>query len=175
MPDIQGPSLAIIIDKLAGGNDYLKSVEAGIAALGEIAPNVQTWDPKPEVYITIVYGQATLGVGWNARAQVNSDTSNGKLGAVPPQEGSVFQINTINLVEERAPKRRSQIHRLRAEAGDAGCFTEEHVLRADQREGADLRRRRSIARRLAHGQDDCDRLDRGRWIREPSWSNGAAG
>ena len=44
-------------------------------------------------------GQAALGVGWNARAQVNSDLSGGKLRAVLPSEGSVFQINTINLVK----------------------------------------------------------------------------
>jgi putative spermidine/putrescine transport system substrate-binding protein len=98
MPDIQGLSLVLIADKARGGTDYLKSVDKGIAALGEIAPNVQTWEPKPEVYVTIVSGQATVGAGWNARAQVNIDTSNGKLGATLPAEGSVFQINTINQV-----------------------------------------------------------------------------
>jgi putative spermidine/putrescine transport system substrate-binding protein len=98
MPDIQGLSLVLILDKAKGGTDYLKSVDKGIAAMGEIAPNVQTWEPKPEVYVTIVSGQATVGAGWNARAQVNIDTSNGKLGAVLPQEGSAFQINTISHV-----------------------------------------------------------------------------
>lgn len=98
MPDIQGLSLVLILEKARGGADHIKSVEKGIAAMGEIAPNVQTWEPKPEVYITIVSGQATVGAGWNARAQVNTDTSNGKLKAVLPAEGSVFQINTINHV-----------------------------------------------------------------------------
>lgn len=98
MPDIQGLSLVLIMDKARGGTDYLKSVDKGIAALGEIAPNVQTWEPKPEVYVTIISGQATIGAGWNARAQVNTDTSNGKLKAVLPAEGSAFQINTINYV-----------------------------------------------------------------------------
>ncbi len=46
----------------------------------------------------IVTGQAAVGAGWNARAQVNSQTSGGKLKATIPQEGTVFQINTINLV-----------------------------------------------------------------------------
>jgi putative spermidine/putrescine transport system substrate-binding protein len=98
MPDIQGLSLVLIMDRARGGTDYLKNVDRGIAALGEIAPNVQTWEPKPEVYVTIISGQASIGAGWNARAQVNSDTSNGKLKAILPSEGSVFQINTINQV-----------------------------------------------------------------------------
>lgn len=98
MPDIQGLSLVLIMDKARGGADYLKSVDQGIAALGEIAPNVQTWEPKPEVYPVIISGQAAAGAGWNARAQVNADASGGKLKAILPQEGSVFQINTINYV-----------------------------------------------------------------------------
>jgi putative spermidine/putrescine transport system substrate-binding protein len=98
MPDIQGLSLVLIIDRARGGTDYLKNVDKGIAALGEIAPNVLTWEPKPEVYVTLISGQAAIGIGWNARAQVNTDTSNGKLGATLPAEGSVFQINTINQV-----------------------------------------------------------------------------
>lgn len=98
MPDIQGLSLVLILDKARGGTDYLKSVEKGIAAVGEIAPNVQTWEPKPEVYPVIISGQAAIGLGWNARAQVNAEASGGKLKTVLPQEGSAFQINTINRV-----------------------------------------------------------------------------
>ncbi|MBZ6074689.1 ABC transporter substrate-binding protein [Microvirga sp. WGZ8] len=99
VPDIQGTTLTIIANKMAGGDDYKKSVDAGIAKLAELAPNVQTWDPKPDVYAPIANGQAALGIGWNARAQVYADTSGGKLGVVLPQEGSGFQINTINLVK----------------------------------------------------------------------------
>jgi putative spermidine/putrescine transport system substrate-binding protein len=98
MPDIQGLSLVLVMDRARGGTDYLKSVDKGIAALGEIAPNVLTWEPKPEVYVTLISGQAAIGIGWNARAQVNTDTSNGKLKATLPAEGSAFQINTINYV-----------------------------------------------------------------------------
>ena len=99
VPDIQGTTLTIITNKMAGGDDYKKSVEAGIKKLGELATNVQTWDPKPDVYTPIANGQAALGIGWNARAQVYAETSGGKLGVVLPQEGSGFQINTINLVK----------------------------------------------------------------------------
>ncbi|GGF62623.1 polyamine ABC transporter substrate-binding protein [Azorhizobium oxalatiphilum] len=98
VPDIQGLSLVLILNKANGGTDYLKDVSKGIDAMIKIAPNVQTWDPKPEVYAPIVTGQASIGAGWNARAQVNSITSNGKLKATIPAEGTVFQINAISLV-----------------------------------------------------------------------------
>jgi putative spermidine/putrescine transport system substrate-binding protein len=101
MPDIQGLSLVLILDKARGGTNYLANVDKGIAAVGEIAPNVLTWDPKPDVYQAIISGQANLGVAWNARSQVNTDVSGGKLKATLPTEGSVFQINTINLVANR--------------------------------------------------------------------------
>lgn len=101
MPDIQGLSLVLILDKARGGTSYLTNVDKGIAAVGEIAPNILTWDPKPDIYQTIVSGQANLGVAWNARSQVNADISGGKLKATLPVEGSAFQINTINLVANR--------------------------------------------------------------------------
>ena len=49
MPDIQGLALVLILDKARGGTSYLTNVDKGIAAVGEIAPNVLTWEPKPEV------------------------------------------------------------------------------------------------------------------------------
>ena len=99
IPDIQGISLLAILDKVNGGPGVTGRFEKGIVAMADIAPNVQTWEPKPEVYVPVVNGQATIGVGWNARAQVNTDTSGGKMKAVLPSEGTVFQINVINLVK----------------------------------------------------------------------------
>lgn len=100
VPDIQGTTLTIITNQMAGGGSYTESVDAGIARLAELAPNVQTWDPKPDVYQPIASGQADIGIGWNARAQVYSADSEGRLGVVLPEEGSGFQINVIALVEE---------------------------------------------------------------------------
>jgi putative spermidine/putrescine transport system substrate-binding protein len=99
VPDIQGTTFTIIADKMAGGTDYRQGVEAGIEKIGELAPSVQTWDPKPDVYSPVANGQVAIGIGWNARAQVYADGSGGKLGVVLPKEGSGFQINTINLVK----------------------------------------------------------------------------
>lgn len=98
MPDIIGFGLTVLLDKAGGGTNYLVNLDKGIETLGRIAPNVQTWEPKPEVYAPILNGQAALGVGWNARAQLNNKLSNGKLNSVLPKEGTAFQINTINLV-----------------------------------------------------------------------------
>jgi putative spermidine/putrescine transport system substrate-binding protein len=97
-PDIIGLGLTVLLDKIAGGTDPMHNLDKGIAEMGKIAPNVETWDPKPEVYAPIVSGQAAIGVGWNARAQLNEDLSGGKLQPVLPKEGSLFQMNTINLV-----------------------------------------------------------------------------
>ena len=102
MPDIQGLSLVMVLDKAAGGSGAASLYDKGIQAVGAIAPNVMTWEPKPDVYAPIIAGQAAIGIGWNARAQVNTDTSGGKLRATLPAEGSVFQINTIQLVKGSA-------------------------------------------------------------------------
>lgn len=99
VPDIQGTTLTIIANKMAGGTNYMDSVDPGIKKLEQLAPNVQTWDPRPDVYQPISSGTSAIGIGWNARAQVYSDLSNGKLGVVLPKEGSGFQINVIGLVK----------------------------------------------------------------------------
>src|SRR5690606_28782356 len=101
---IQGTTLTIITNQMAGGTNYVETVEPGIQRLMELAPNVQTWDPQPDVYQPISSGSAQIGIGWNARAQVYSDLSGGTLAASLPDEGSGFQINVIGLVEG-APNR----------------------------------------------------------------------
>lgn len=99
VPDIQGLSLLMILDRAAAGGGLASGLDKGIEAMAPIAPNVMTWEPKPDVYAPIVAGQAAIGIGWNARAQVNGIASTGKLRATLPAEGSVFQINTINLIK----------------------------------------------------------------------------
>jgi putative spermidine/putrescine transport system substrate-binding protein len=97
VPDIQGIALTFIATRLAGG-DHTKSVDPGVKKLIALAPLVQTWEPKPDPYQLVINGQAQIGIGWNARAWSFSDQSGGKLGVALPDEGSVFQVNTINLV-----------------------------------------------------------------------------
>jgi putative spermidine/putrescine transport system substrate-binding protein len=95
-PNIQGLALTAMVEKMMGG-DYRKSIDAAIAKLRELAPSVQTFDPNPDGYSLILNGVVRVASGWNARSQLFADQTQGKIGALLPPEGSVFQINTINL------------------------------------------------------------------------------
>jgi putative spermidine/putrescine transport system substrate-binding protein len=97
-PDIQGLSLMMIMNKIEGA-DYKQTVQPAVERLSDLAPDVMTWAPNPDSYTMVTNGAAAMGIGWNARAQFYSNESDGKLGVAIPEEGSVFQINTINLVE----------------------------------------------------------------------------
>jgi putative spermidine/putrescine transport system substrate-binding protein len=95
-PNIQGLALTAMVEKMEGG-DYRKSIDAAIRKLRELAPGVQTFEPNPDGYSLILNGVVRVATGWNARAQLYSDESKGRIGVLLPPEGSVFQINTINL------------------------------------------------------------------------------
>jgi putative spermidine/putrescine transport system substrate-binding protein len=97
MPNIQGIAATILTAKMLG-QDYRQSIEAAVQKLKELAPAVQTFDPQPDGYTLVLGGSLSLATGWNARAQLFHDQSKGKMGVLLPAEGSVFQINTINLV-----------------------------------------------------------------------------
>jgi putative spermidine/putrescine transport system substrate-binding protein len=95
-PNIQGLALTAMVEKMEGG-DYRKSIDAAMKKLRELAPSVNTFDPNPDGYSLILNGVVKVATGWNARAQLYGDQTGGKIGALLPPEGSVFQINTINL------------------------------------------------------------------------------
>lgn len=96
-PDLQGLFLLIALDK-ALGVDYKQGIQPALDALTAASANIQTWKPTPDTYQLITNGAMKLGIGYNARAQVFKDQSNGKLAIAYPSEGVVFQINRINLV-----------------------------------------------------------------------------
>lgn len=98
MPSILGSGLMVMTSAMLG-EDYTKSVKQSAAKLAEMAPAVQTFDPKPDAYTMVINGTAVLGTGWNARSQYYADESKGKLGVMLPKEGTILQINTINLVQ----------------------------------------------------------------------------
>ncbi len=102
-PDLVGIAFTLVADKLFGGTDYRTSLDKGIAAISDLSPSVLTWDPRPDPYSFITGGTADLGVGWNARGQLYSQQSGGKLAVAQPDEGSVFQVNAMTLVK-RAPQ-----------------------------------------------------------------------
>lgn len=88
--------LMVVLDHMAGVN-YQATATPALTRLKALAPSVETWSPQPDVYTPIVNGQGVIGVGWNARGQIYYNQSGGKLKPVLPSEGTVYQINTINL------------------------------------------------------------------------------
>ncbi|MSP49566.1 MAG: extracellular solute-binding protein [Alphaproteobacteria bacterium] len=97
MPNIQGIVATVLASKIVG-EDYKVSIDGAMKRLKDLGPSVQTFDPQPDGYTLILGNTLTVASGWNARAQLYHDDSKGRLGVVFPKEGSVFQINTINLV-----------------------------------------------------------------------------
>jgi putative spermidine/putrescine transport system substrate-binding protein len=107
-PDIQGLALTIITNNMEGA-DYKETIDPAIERLAEVGPNVLTFDPQPDQYTIVTSGDAALAVGWNARAQLYASQSEGKMAVVLPDEGSVFQKNTINLVNETENAEAAQV------------------------------------------------------------------
>lgn len=97
MPNIQGIAATVLASKMAG-EDFKVTIDGAMKRLKDLGPSVQTFDPQPDGYTMILGNTLTVASGWNARAQLYHDESKGRLGVVFPKEGSVFQINTINLV-----------------------------------------------------------------------------
>lgn len=95
-PNIQGLALTAMVETMLGG-DYRKSIDAAMKKLRELAPSVQTFEPNPDGYSLILNGVVKVATGWNARSQLYGDQTGGKIGTLLPPEGSIFQINTINL------------------------------------------------------------------------------
>jgi putative spermidine/putrescine transport system substrate-binding protein len=97
-PNIQGLALTAMVTKMEGGS-HTQSIDAGIRKLRELAPSVQTFDPNPDGYTLVLNEVVRVATGWNARSQLYTDQTNGRLGVVLPPEGSVFQVNTINVTQ----------------------------------------------------------------------------
>ena len=98
MPSILGTGLMVMTASMLD-EDYTQSIDRSVEKLAELAPAIQTFDPKPDSYTLVLNGTADLATGWNARAQYYAAQSDGLLGVMTPSEGTILQINTINLVE----------------------------------------------------------------------------
>jgi putative spermidine/putrescine transport system substrate-binding protein len=97
-PSLLGLSLTAITADMEG-EDYTQGIDKAVARLKEMAPGVQSFAPNPDEYQNVITGQTVLGLGQNARGQFYSDQSNDKIGVTFPEEGTVYQINTVNVVE----------------------------------------------------------------------------
>lgn len=98
-PDLQGIGLMVLLSELEGA-DYQETIDPGISRLAELAPAVQSWTPSPDAYTMVNDGTGSIGIGWNARGQYFSEEPDSNLGVVTPEEGSLAQTNSINLVSE---------------------------------------------------------------------------
>lgn len=122
-PNILGLALTAILARSAGGD--WRNINAAMPRLRELAPAVQTFDPNPDGYTLVLNDQARFAIGWNARAQLYSDRSQGRLGVVLPTEGTVFQINMINIVAGSKHRARAAAFFTHAlSAGPQAAFTE---------------------------------------------------
>jgi putative spermidine/putrescine transport system substrate-binding protein len=122
-PNIQGLALTAILAHANGGK--WADIASAMPVLKSIAANAQTFDPKPDAVTAVLSGQIDFTTNWNARSQLTSIQSNGRLGVVLPQEGTAFQINTINVVagsKNAAQARAFMVHALSAAPQKA--FTE---------------------------------------------------
>ena len=97
-PNILGTSLMLLMNDKAGAS-YKDSIEPGMQKIKELAPSVQTWSPSPDAYTLTINGELDVALGWNARSQFYASQSDGKLGVVTPVEGSIFDMNMINLIK----------------------------------------------------------------------------
>lgn len=124
MPNILGTAMTALTS-VSEGEDFTKSINKAVAKLTTLAPAIQTFDPKPDQYTQILNGEVDLAIGWNARAQYYDKSSNGKLKVALPSEGSILQINSINLVKGDPNEKAAKVfinYALSAEAQKA--FTE---------------------------------------------------
>ncbi|MER6088989.1 ABC transporter substrate-binding protein [Streptomyces bluensis] len=99
--DTRGVALIIALEKILGA-DYKTDIDPAIKKLKSLSGGVETWQPSPDVYTAVQSGEADVAVGWNARGQYYKDSSGGVVQPVLPKEGTVTQINTINLVNNSA-------------------------------------------------------------------------
>ncbi|MGF9564322.1 extracellular solute-binding protein [Neorhizobium sp. JUb45] len=106
--DIQAILLTIIANRMAGENDYKKTIDPGVEKLVEVAPRVQTWEPKPDAYTLVANGTATVSIGWNARSQFYFDQTEGRMSSVGPTEGTASQINVISAIEKASEAEATQ-------------------------------------------------------------------
>lgn len=95
--DTRGVVWIPILDRMAG-KDYKTDINPAIEQLKKLAPSVQTWAPTPDVYTSVRSGTTPIAVAFNARGQYTHDLGQGNVQVVIPSEGTVSQINTINLV-----------------------------------------------------------------------------
>ncbi|MGE0221850.1 MAG: extracellular solute-binding protein [Acetobacteraceae bacterium] len=101
-PDPVGVAFTLIADRLFGSGDPQGPLTGGLTAIGQIAPRVASWDPRPSPYDAVIDAVADLSVGWNAAGQLMADRFAGRLAVALPAEGTLFNIHSVALA--KAPR-----------------------------------------------------------------------
>lgn len=136
-PDIQGIALQRIVAEMQG-KDYKKDDSSQIEKLSELGPKVSTWAPQPSPYQAVTDSGAMYATGWNARAQIYSKDSPDSLGVVTPKEGTIFQINTINMTKNSEHKKATQTFMNYALSAEAQKSFSEQMYYAPTVQGVEL-------------------------------------
>lgn len=136
-PDIQGIAMQRIVAEMQD-KDYQKDDASQIEKLSKLDPKVSTWDPQPSSYQAITDSGSMYGTGWNARAQIFSKESPDSLGVVTPKEGTIFQINTINMTKNSKHKKATQTFMNYALSPEAQKAFSEQMYYAPTVEGVEL-------------------------------------
>jgi putative spermidine/putrescine transport system substrate-binding protein len=97
-PNVIGIALQLVVAHYLGA-DYRASPDPEIEVLKKIAQNVQTWNAMPDNYTMVINGDVDIGIGWNARAQDYKNRAPGKIESIAMTQGSILDMDTINLVE----------------------------------------------------------------------------
>lgn len=99
-PDPLALALSAMAGRLYGPNiDFLRGLEVGITALSHLLPRIALWDPYPDIYTALAYGDAAAGAVWNASARYQMAQTPGHLAAIVPDDGTLCRITTVNLVK----------------------------------------------------------------------------
>lgn len=98
-PDPAALALIQVAGTLFGGSGDQQALDIGLTALAPLARRVTVWDPNPDIYTVIAFGDAAIGPGWNARAQDQAARTPGRFAAVLPDEGSPVLSLTVNVVK----------------------------------------------------------------------------
>jgi putative spermidine/putrescine transport system substrate-binding protein len=86
-----------------GGKGDVGSLSIGLNAISTLAPRVSKWDPRPDTYTAVGFGDAAIGPGWNGPAQAKAAMMPSRYGVILPDDGSPTLPITAALVKN-APK-----------------------------------------------------------------------
>lgn len=82
-----------------GGKGDIQSLNIGLNAIAALAPRVSVWNPRPDIYTGVAFGDAWMGPGWNGPAQAKAAAMPGRYGVVLPADGSPTLPITAGLVK----------------------------------------------------------------------------